>query len=124
MTAIFLSTLAIQHLLVVLDPLLTRVLSGGDKKLAFRLISTFAGLALVWECNIGVLGTLGISDDRLLDTLITGLFIGSGTDGLDSVLKVVGYSKMSKSITLPASSQNQRGQIAKATDSDVSSAFQ
>jgi len=96
LVAISVSSLAVQQLMQMLDPVLVRLAGDGDKKHVFSLASTAAGFLLAWVCEMGVLEPIGLSDDLLLNSLVTGLMIGTGTGGFDSLLKALGYAKEEK----------------------------
>jgi hypothetical protein len=52
------------------------------------------GLLVAWLTGLGVLALIQAgSVNRLVDVVITGLFLSGGTDGVNSLLKLLGYSK-------------------------------
>jgi hypothetical protein len=108
LVAISVSSLAVQQLMQMLSPVLVRLAGDGGEKTAFGLASAAAGILLAWACEIGILDAVGISDDVFLNSLVTGLMIGTGTGGFNSMLKALGYAKESKK-------GSAAGQISKAS---------
>src|SRR3954468_21690979 len=98
---------AIQQLLEFIDPfvdwIVDQVKGSKDHKVVKSwLTSGFAlvvGLVLAWVTGLGVLSLLQAGSagntqivNRVLDVAITGLFLSGGTDGVNSLLKLLGYS--------------------------------
>jgi len=100
LVAISVSSLAVQQLMHILEPVLIRLAGGADEKPVFGLASTAAGFLVAWVCEIGVLGPIGFSDDIWLNSLVAGLMIGTGTGGFESLLKVLEYAKDEKKRTV------------------------
>lgn len=96
--------LALQQLLELLDPILSKIIGERDKRLFTSLISLMAGLVFAFGSGIRVLGVF-LSQEQimaagdgldLVDAFITALIISAGTEGSNSILKFLGYSKESK----------------------------
>lgn len=99
---VFAAGVAIQQLLEILDPLVMRLIGERDKKLALGIISILAGFALSMGAGLRILEPLGIMDSGLFDAVVTALIISAGTEGFNSVLKFLGYSKESKKVDAAA----------------------
>lgn len=100
---IFAAGFAIQQFLEILDPIVVRLIGERDKKLILGIISLIAGLLIAFGTGLRVLAPLCIYTDiqegsyfDLLDALITAFIISAGTEGINSVMKFLGYAKESK----------------------------
>ena len=94
----FAAGFAIQRLLELLDPLLDQVRWIKEhKKIALGIISLVAGLILAAGIGLRVLQPLGVANDNIilviLDVIVTALIISAGTDGINPIVKFLGYSK-------------------------------
>lgn len=90
----FAAGFAVQQLLEILDPLISRLFGPeADKKAIQGLISFLVGLVLAFGAGLRVLEPLGIHEAGLIDAFVTALIISAGTEGINSVLKFLGYSK-------------------------------
>lgn len=96
--------LAIQQLLELLDPILSRIIGERDKRLFLGVISLTAGLVFAFGSGLRVLEVF-LSQEQIItagdgmdivDAFITALIISAGTEGSNSILKFLGYSKESK----------------------------
>jgi len=93
----FAASFAIQRLLEVLDPILSKVIKDENKKVVFGLISLIIGLVFAIGAKLYVLKALGLpTGGGLVDAIVTGLIISVGTEGLNSILKFLGYVKDEK----------------------------
>jgi len=88
----FASGFAVQQLLEILDPLLGKIKDEKAKKLFLSVISLAAGLILSFFAGLRVLEPLGVRAG-IFDPIVTGLIISAGTEGFNSVMKFLGYSK-------------------------------
>jgi hypothetical protein len=88
---VFAAGFAIQQLLEILDPLLDKI--KADKKLILGLLSLVIGLALAFGAGLRVLEPLGAKTVGFWDSVVTGLIISAGTEGINSIMKFLGYSK-------------------------------
>ena len=96
----FAAGFAVQQLLEILDPLIIKIIGkSGDKKLVLGLLSLIAGLGLAFGAGLRVLEPLGAPGGDIVDAVVTGLIISAGTEGLNSILKFVGYSKQKMKAT-------------------------
>jgi len=89
----FAAGLAVQQLLEVLDPLIMKIIGTADKKLVLGIVAFLFGLVLAFGTGLHVLEPLGVANAGIWDTVVTGLLISAGTEGINSVLKFLGYSK-------------------------------
>jgi len=87
---VFAAGLAIQQLLEMLDPLFGKLKS---KKAILSLVSLAVGLTLAFGANLKILVPLGWNGNVFWDGLITGLVISGGTEGINSIMKFLGYKK-------------------------------
>ncbi len=93
----FAAGFAIQHLLEVLDPILFKhIKPPRQKKMVLGLISLILGLVLAYGGGLRVLQPLGFTGSEIYDLLVTGLVISSGTEGVNSLVKFLGYTKENK----------------------------
>jgi len=94
---IFAAGLGIQQLGEILSPLFDKI-STEYKKVVFGLISLTLGLAVAFHFQLHVLNLLldpGNNPDKytFLDSIITGLIISGGTEGVNSILKFLKFKK-------------------------------
>jgi len=94
---VFAAGLGIQQLGEILSPLLDKI-SAEYKKVVFGLISLTLGLAVAFQFQLHVLNLLldpGNNPDKytFLDSIITGLIISGGTEGVNSILKFMKFKK-------------------------------
>ncbi len=90
----FTAGFALQQLLEVLDPIMVKLISSPkQKKLVLGLISLIVGLVLALGGGLRVLQPLGFAGSEAYDVLVTGLVISAGTEGVNSILKFLGYAK-------------------------------
>jgi hypothetical protein len=87
----FAAGFAVQQLLEILDPLMDKI--KVDKKFLLGIVSLIAGLVLSFGAGLRVLQPLGIAGSDTWDALVTGLIVSAGTEGFNSIMKFLGYSK-------------------------------
>jgi hypothetical protein len=93
----FAAAFGIQRLLEILDPILDKVsFVKENKKIILGLTSLILGLILSFGIGLRILDPLGVAGVGFLDGVVTALIISAGTDGINSVLKFLGYSKEEK----------------------------
>jgi hypothetical protein len=90
---VFAAGFAVQQLLEVLDPLIVKIIGNADKKLILGIVAFVFGLILAFGTGLCILEPLGVANAGLWDTIVTGLAISAGTEGVNSILKFMGYSK-------------------------------
>lgn len=89
----FAAGFAIQQLMELVDPIIVRLgLKDADKKLVLGFISLILGALIVLFTPVRILDSLGYKIP-LLDGAVTALFISGGTEGLNSIIKFLGYAK-------------------------------
>ena len=87
---------AIQRFLEILDSWfdLDKKFSAEWKAALMSVAALAVGVLLAWTLEIEVLKTLGIKKSIFwIDYLVSGLIISAGTDGFNSILKFLSYSK-------------------------------
>jgi hypothetical protein len=112
---VFAAGFAVQQLLEILDqiflaPLFSSTEAAKNKKMIYSLISLVIGLVLAGTVpNLDVLKILlgtGYSAGYFVpDVIITGLVISAGTEGVNSILKFLGYAKADKQAAAAKSQQ-------------------
>jgi hypothetical protein len=87
--------LALQQLLEILSPLVERITRENEKakKSVLGLVSLFVGFGLSFGAGLRVLTALGANTPYLVDGLVSGLIISGGTEGINSIMKFLGYTK-------------------------------
>jgi hypothetical protein len=93
----FAAGFALQQLLELLDPLLEK-LAKDNKKLAIGVISLLFGLLMSFGAGMRALSPLGFTGGGFWDAFITALIISAGTEGINSIMKYLGYSKEVKKL--------------------------
>lgn len=92
---VFAAGLAVQQLLELIGPWMEKM-AGNDekrKKIFLGLISLLVGLGLSFGAGIFVLHAMGVLAPVVIDGLVSGLIISGGTEGINSIMKFLGYSK-------------------------------
>jgi len=81
--------------LELIGPWLEKITNDDDKKkkMFVGLISLVVGLGLSFGARLYVLSALGASTPLVVDGIVSGLIISGGTEGINSVMKFLGYSK-------------------------------
>lgn len=90
----FAAGLAVQQFLEFASPLIDKL--KRDKKFVMSLASLMIGLVLAFGAGLRVLEPFGLTHAGIFDPLVTGLIISAGTEGMNSVLKFLGYAKSRK----------------------------
>jgi len=85
---------AVQQLIEILSPVVDKIKS--KKKEILGLASLVIGLVLAWGTGIRVLQPLGVDTAAVVDVVVTGLIISAGTEGINSIMKFLGYAKEKK----------------------------
>jgi hypothetical protein len=86
---------ALQQLLEILNPLIERIVGEDEKakKMYLGLVSLFVGFGLSFGAGLRVLTALGADAPYLVDGIVSGLIISGGTEGINSIMKFLGYTK-------------------------------
>jgi len=87
----FAAGVALQQFIELISPVFD--LFKANKKLIISLFSLAIGLFLSFVGGFRVLVYLGTSNVDFYDAVITGLVISAGTEGFNSIMKFMGYSK-------------------------------
>jgi len=87
----FATGFALQQLSEILTPLLEKL--GLNKKLFLSLVSLVVGLVFAFGAGLRVLQPLGVTNAGVWDLIVTGLIISAGTEGFNSIMKFMGYTK-------------------------------
>lgn len=90
----FAAALGLQQLIEILDPVFSWF--KGNKGMILKPLSLIAGLILSFFAGLRVLNHLGYSGAEIWDILVTGLIISGGTEGFNSIMKFLGYTKDKK----------------------------
>jgi hypothetical protein len=92
---VFAAGLAVQQLLELIGPWMEKLANNEEKrkKLFLGLISLAFGLGLSFGAKLYVLGALGASTPLVVDGIVSGLIISGGTEGINSIMKFLGYTK-------------------------------
>src|SRR5689334_14571331 len=87
--------LALQQLLEILNPLIEKIVGEDEKtkKMYLGLISLFVGFGLSFGAGLRVLTALGADAPYVVDGIVSGLIISGGTEGINSIMKFLGYTK-------------------------------
>jgi hypothetical protein len=87
--------LALQQLLEILSPLAERITKDDEKakKMLLGLVSLFVGFGLAFGAGLRVLTALGADAPYIVDGVVSGLIISGGTEGINSIVKFLGYTK-------------------------------
>jgi hypothetical protein len=104
----FAAGFALQRLLDLLDPVLSwpfppkdthgePTRAGQVKKLVLSIVSLVMGIVIARTCGLHVIQALeGLDAAVPWDVFLTGLIISGGTEGVNSIVKFVGYAKDAK----------------------------
>ena len=86
---------AVQQLLEILNPLVERFTGDNEKakKMYLGLVSLLLGFGLSFGAGLRVLSALGSPTPLLVDGVVSGLIISGGTEGINSIMKFLGYTK-------------------------------
>jgi hypothetical protein len=96
----FAAGFAVQHLLEVLSPLGEKF--HWNNKIVLGGASLVLGFVLAFGTGLRVLRPLGITNADIWDALVSGLIISAGTEGLNSIMKFLGYAKEQKKVAMAA----------------------
>ncbi len=87
----FAAGFAVQQFLEIISPVVERL--KWDKKLTLGIVSLVIGLVLSFGAGLRVLEPLGVKNAGIWDNVVTGLIISAGTEGFNSIMKFLGYTK-------------------------------
>lgn len=99
----FAAGFAVQRLIEIIDSIISlfKKINPDIKRAILAVMSFLIGFFLAYRLGIKILTTLGESIlgtdfSSLLDYFVTGLIVSAGTDGFNSILKFLNYSKEMK----------------------------
>lgn len=92
---VFAAGMGIQQLGEILDPILEKI-APNNKRVVIGFFSLIIGLLVAFVGKLHVLAILGAPDDQIVNPLVTGLLISGGTEGINSLLKFLKYTKEEK----------------------------
>jgi len=96
----FAAGFAIQQLLEIVGFILDKITNADNKKMILGIISFVVGVLLSLGAGLRVLQPLGIPDSGFWsvfwDVFVTALVISAGTEGINSIMKFLGYAKSEK----------------------------
>jgi hypothetical protein len=111
---VFAAGLGIQQLMEMLSPLLDKI-SADYKKIIIGLMSLVVGLLLAFNADLHVLQSLGLDGHPTIDHWVTGFIISGGTEGVNSILKFLKYSKEDKKNEAAAKTPSNANAVHAAT---------
>lgn len=88
--------LALQQLIELGDSFISISAYEKYKKVVLKIVSVGAGLGFASAGHLTILGNLGAKVPVPVDACVTALIISGGTEGLNSILKFLGYTKEAK----------------------------
>lgn len=88
---VFAAGFAVQQFLEIMDPLVKKI--GLPKRITHGFISLAVGFMLAIGAGLRVLAPLGVEKAGIFDVFITALIVSAGTEGINSVMKFLGYAK-------------------------------
>ena len=101
--AISIAAFAVQQILEILSPFVEWLLGESRKKMALGVISICIGLLLAYVFGLRVLLYAGVTSygpgAGTLDLIVTGFLLGTGTEGVNSILKFLKYLKEDKKLS-------------------------
>ncbi|HXI22733.1 MAG TPA: hypothetical protein VNG71_02580 [Pyrinomonadaceae bacterium] len=103
---VFAAGLGIQQLGEILSPVVDKI-TADNKKIILGVVSLTLGLMVAFSADLHVLQTLGVTLGsaasappsellKTIDKIVTGLIISGGTEGINSILKFLKYTKEDK----------------------------
>lgn len=92
----FAAALGLQQLLEIMDPLFSWL--KERKGLVLKPLSLVVGLILSNYAGLRVLTHLSYTGAEFWDIMVTGLIISGGTEGFNSIIKFLGYTKEKRSV--------------------------
>lgn len=92
----FAAALGLQQLLEILDPLFSWL--QQRKGMILKPLSLIAGLILSTYAGLRVLTPLNYTGAEIWDIIVTSLIISGGTEGFNSIMKFLGYTKEKRSV--------------------------
>lgn len=92
----FAAGFALQQFLEIISPVLDKFNKEDYKKIILKIVSLVAGLLLAFVIGLRVLQPLGVANAGIWDGIVTAFIISAGTEGINSIMKFLGYTKEDK----------------------------
>jgi hypothetical protein len=86
---------AVQQLLELVDPIFFQEQTIKYKKLILGFVSLVVGLVLAFGFGLRVMAPFGVYTADWLDAIVTAVLLSAGTEGSNSIMKVLQYYKES-----------------------------
>lgn len=126
---VFAAGLGIQQLGEILSPVIDKI-SPNYKKIVLGVSSLILGLILAFVAKLHVLQLLGVTPAPgldFLDAVVTGFIISGGTEGVNSILKFLKYTKEDKkseaAAKTPANANAAHAAVVPVTSAEALSAM-
>jgi hypothetical protein len=84
---------AVQQLLELVDPVFFKEATIKYKKLILGIVSLVFGLVLAFGFGLRVMTHFGVATLDWLDATVTAILLSAGTEGSNSIMKVLQYYK-------------------------------
>jgi drug/metabolite transporter (DMT)-like permease len=92
---VIVAAFAVQQLLELVDPVFFHEQVIKYKKLILGFVSLGLGLVLAFGFGLRVMAPFGVSTADWLDAIVTAILLSAGTEGSNSIMKVLQYYKES-----------------------------
>ena len=100
--------------LSISDPARQKI-EPATKKLYIKVVATIVGAVFVYFSHMKVLGALGYDVSGWVDYPLGALIVGGGTEGINSIMKFLGYAKEDKKL----SAANQKATATPAAQAEA-----
>jgi hypothetical protein len=91
--AVFVAAFAVQQLLELVDPVFFKEDIVQYKKLILDLVSLALGIVLAFGFGLRMMAPFGVNTVDWLDATVTAIVLSAGTEGSNSIMKVLQYYK-------------------------------
>ena len=119
----FAAGFAVQRLLEILDSWIVGKIGTPwlttYKKAILATVSLVVGFAFAFWGNLQVLKPLGVGSGGVLDHIVTAFVVSAGTEGINSIMKFLGYAKENKKAVAAQQKTTADGQIKKVDPGDA-----
>jgi hypothetical protein len=92
---VIVAAFAVQQLLELVDPIFFKEETIKYKKLILGFVSLALGLVLAFGFGLRVMAPFGVNTLDWLDAAVTAILLSAGTEGSNSIMKVLEYYKES-----------------------------
>ena len=90
---IVVAAFAVQQLLELVDPVFFHEAIVKYKKLTLGIVSLAVGVVLAFGFGLRVMAPFGVYTADWLDAVVTAILLSAGTEGSNSIMKVLQYYK-------------------------------